>query len=205
MLKKLISTSLLILSISGLVACGGSDRDEPFNPGISSSASSNQPTQGARIDNTVLLEHSDPLQPFGEGKQVIILREEDEFRLYYDAYSNEPYDASVVDFETGQVVLIDEGYVHKCNESLSFRSFGVFELSNNTAKITLNYRDHDRPTSSSSVSSSDWYQSSSSSNSSSSSLSDCTNDSPLIAKKRQFRFYFVNTRKTLVVEELVTY
>lgn len=205
MFRKIVTVSAFLLSLSSLVACGGSDRDEPFQPGLSSSASSNQPNQGAVITSELVLSDVDPLLPFGDGKQIIILREFDEFRRYFDAYTNEPYNASLVDFERGQVILIDDGYVNKCNESTNFRSFAAYELSNNTAKVLLTYQDYDKPAVSSSVSSSYFESSSYSSSSTSSSLSDCTNNSPLAAKQRNFRFQYVDTRKTITVEERVIY
>lgn len=204
MFRKIATLSALLLSLTSLVACGGSDRDEPFQPGTSSTGSSNQPSQGAAINNKLVFNGVDPLLPFGEGKQIIILREFDEFRRYFDAYANDFVDTSELNFETGQVVLIDEGYVNKCNESVTFQRFEAFELSNNTARVSVTYRDFDKPAVSSSVSSG-FSESSSSSVNSNAAFSDCTNQSPVAAKKRNFRFQYVNTRKTITVEEKVTY
>lgn len=199
MLNALLSQSsrgimgLVICSLS-LAACGGGDRDTPFNPGTGNSSNSSLLTGGQKITITRMLDKNNPALPFGEHKQIVVLRDDNEFYKYWQAYApDEVYDSNLVDFEVGQVVLYDQGAINNCDANITFRTYSANDLSTNTARVIFDYRDMSKPSSNSS------------SEYSSSSLTSCANSSAGVIYNRVFRFYFVETRKTIMFEEKVNY
>jgi hypothetical protein len=94
----------------------------------------------------------------------------------YDALAN-TYVGNTLgaqDFESGQVVLVDDGEIDNCTAHLSFNSkVSAQELSENTVKVFLGY--YEKPL-----------------------LTNCV---PVVS--RPFYFYYVGTRKLLVIEEKI--
>lgn len=187
---KLFSVkTILLIGLATLLQACGSERDTPFNPGGSSSSSA--ASVGATIDMTQIyqFDEQNPAQPdFLETtqKQIIVMRDEDEFLYFWDAYheSTTPFP---VDFEKEQAVLLDLGNIGSCTEIVSYRSFKANEYSNDAVLVTFNYRNSNNA--------------SSSSTSSSSSSSSC----PDLNEKRPFYFYKVETRKKILINENMTF
>jgi hypothetical protein len=173
-----------VLFITTLLAACGAERDTPFNPsGGTSSASSI--AVGPDVDME-LIHKSDARQPtFVEtaSKQIVIIRTQEEFDFFWDTYANgETYEE--IDFEIGQVILLDLGNIGTCTQLLNYRSNTANEYSDNTVRVFFSYRDTQNSSSTSSYSE-----------------SSCAN----IEDKRPFYFFYVESRKKIVVEERVTY
>lgn len=78
------------------------------------------------------------------------------------------------DFDEGQVVLVDDGEVDSCAAHLEFNSnISAVELTDNSVKVTINYIEKPK-------------------------LDKC---SPTLS--RPFYFYYLKTRKLLVLEEKI--
>lgn len=189
---QLFSVKIMVLiGMAGLLQACGSERDTPFNPGGSSSSSA--ASVGATIPMTQIYQYDEqnPEQPdFLETtqKQIIVMRDEDEFAYFWDAYheSTTPFS---VDFEKEQVVLLDLGNIGNCTEAINYRNYKANEYSNDAVLVSFNYRN------------SNSNASASSSSSSSGSSSSC----PDLHEKRPFYFYKVETRKKILIEENMTF
>lgn len=186
---KLFSVKIILLIGSAILlqACG-SERDTPFNPGGSSSSSA--ASVGATIPMTQIYQYDEqnPAQPeFLETtqKQIIVMRDEDEFLYFWDAYheSTTPF---AVDFEKEQVVLLDLGNTGNCTDAINYRNFKANDYSNDAVLVTFNYRNSNNASASST---------------SSSSSSSC----PDLDEKRPFYFYKVETRKKILINENMTF
>ena len=82
------------------------------------------------------------------------------------------YTLNAQDFTQGQVLLVDDGDVNNCDAHLAFNTkISAQELTDNTVKVTLGYTE--KPTQ--------------------------TNCLP--SSSHPFYFYFVNTRKLLVLDD----
>lgn len=193
---KLFFLFLFTITFS-LQGCG-SERDTPFNP-TNNSSNSGDPTLGASVEINLLVSGDDPLLPFADdGRSIIVLRNETEFEQYLDAYTTAPITGSYPDFTQGQVLLIDEGLQDTCTQKLSFRSIRANKYSTNSVKVTIDYRDQDSPNSSSSNSAS----SVSSASSSSAGPLNCTD---VAGEVRSFRFYFIESRARIMVDDKAVY
>lgn len=187
----------LFTIVFSLQGCGA-ERDTPFNPGGNSGSSSSRGLGNSLPDFEKLIEGSEPALPYSDSKQLVAIRDFNEMSLYWDAYvTTEDWDESVVDFETGQVFLFDRGELGDCASILDIKSVRAYDYSANTVKVIIRYEDSAEASSRSSSSNS----SSSSSSSSSFSEPNCnidTND-----PNHPFTFYFVPSRKRLVIEEII--
>jgi hypothetical protein len=185
----------ILCSAIFLAACG-SERDTPFNP--SGGSSSSGASLGASILMTQIYQYDDknPAQPASIEtlqKQIAVMRDEEEFEIYWQTYYRnlEPYS---IDFEKEQVVLLDLGNIGSCTQAVTYRSFKANEYTNDAVLVTFNYRTINDSTSSQS----------SSSSSSSSIDPECT-DQVELAKKRPFYFFKVETRKKILIDESLTF
>lgn len=181
---------IVLISLTGLLQACGSERDTAFNPGGSSSSSA--ASVGATIPMTQIYQYDEqnPEQPSlleTTQKQIIVMRDEDEFAYFWDAYheSTTPFS---VDFEKEQVILLDLGNIGNCTETINYRNYKANEYSNDAVLVSFNYRNSNN-------------SNLSSSSSSSGSSSSC----PDLYKKRPFYFYKVETRKKILIEENMTF
>jgi hypothetical protein len=179
-----------ILFISTLLAACGAERDTPFNPSGGTSSSSSIPI-GATVTMTEIYESEAPQPSLVEtaSKQIVIIRTQDEFDYFWDTYAN-GQTFNEIDFELGQVILLDLGNIGaNCTQLLTYRSNKANEFSDNTVRVVFSYRDTRNNSSNSSAANSSYSESS------------CAN----AENKRPFYFYYVESRKKIVVEEQVIY
>lgn len=199
---------LFLFTITVLLQGCGAERDTGFNPTPSSSNSS---SLGAEMTVTTVYTGESPQNPYepdsSDHKQIIIIRSVDELDAYWDAYNPpENFTLTSDDFEKGQVILYDQGNIGVCIQKLVFNtSIKAFDYTSNSAKVVFKFRDIDKPSSSSKSSNSSSSDSSSSTDSSASSsnYSEPTCDDPTV--KRPYGFYYVPTRKKLLIEEQSAY
>lgn len=191
---KTSSTVLLFCLLGALLQGCGAERDTPFNPDTSNSSSS----LGSNISGVQSLrEGTNPTAAYGESKQLIAIRDQEQMNLYWDDYvSDTDWDDDVVDFETGQVLLIDRGNIGNCSRLIDVQNVKAYDHSSNTVKVVIKYTDSGTTSNSSSSSSS---SESSSSSSSSFSEPSCTLDPS--NPNQPFRFYFIPSRKVMVFQE----
>jgi hypothetical protein len=192
--KLLFFKRCFIFSAAILLTACGSERDTPFNP--SGGSSSSGASLGASIPMTVIYKYLEetPEQPASVEtlqKQIAVIRDEDEFEIYWQTYYRnlEPYS---IDFENEQVVLLDLGNIGSCTSAVTYRSYKANEYSNDAVLVTFNYHTTNDSTSSQS------------SSSSSSSDPECT-DPVKLAKKRPYYFFKVETRKKILIDESLTF
>ncbi len=178
-----------VLFISTLLAACGAERDTPFNPSGGTSSASSIPI-GASVTMTEIYK-SDAPQPSlvdTASKQIVTIRTQEEFDYFWDTYAN-GQTFSEIDFELGQVILLDLGNIGTCTQLLNYRSNKANKFSDNTVRVVFSYRDTRNNSSNSSAANSSYSESS------------CAN----IENKRPFYFYYVESRKKIVVEEQVIY
>ena len=128
---------LLAGMLAMLVGCGA-ERDEPFDPGTTIDDEDDEDVVSVSVSK--VLDGDNTLLEIDGQKQVLVFRNEDDYWLFLDRYSdtlpvNEP------DFTDGQVVLIDLGERedNNCEDYLSLESVRAQEAGDNTAKLVLQY------------------------------------------------------------------
>ncbi len=105
-------------------------------------------------------------------KNVQYIRNSADFHNIANAYVNQNLEEQ--NFETGQVILVDDGEVDSCAAHLQFNeTLGLTDISDASVKITLNYLE--KPN-----------------------VEKCSS-----SFSRPFYFYYVNTRKLPVFEEKI--
>lgn len=172
---KFFSLAAVMLSALLLQACGG-QRDEPFNGSTSSSSSS----RGAAVTITQLGKGTEPVTDVSEDGVQMHLRDEELFETYWDNYSNDSHQA--VDFDKGQVLLVDLGKRRSCDHKITFKTYAAYQDTPNSVQVLLTYKDVD----------------SSSSSSTSSSSSSCA----IATEIQPYYFFYIETRdEVLVVED----
>ena len=76
-------------------------------------------------------------------KNYKVIRDEATYNSWATAYLGQPApspEAFEVDFEVGQVILVDDGEVNNCDAHLSFNSnISVRDLTNISVEVTLGY------------------------------------------------------------------
>lgn len=76
-------------------------------------------------------------------KNYRVIRDEITYNSWGTAYLGQPVpspEGFEVDFEVGQVILVDDGEVNNCDAHLSFNSnISVRDLTNIVAEVTLGY------------------------------------------------------------------
>ncbi len=178
---------LLCIGLLGSLLQGcGAERDTPFNPSTTSSSSSS--SLGTTLSGTErLYSGTTPLYtPPDLNKKLLVIRDDVQMDYYWGKYvSNDPWDADIVNFEEGQVLLIDRGQLGQCDSLIDIKSVAFYDHSANTVKAVIKYGDSGN--------------SSSASSSSSNSAPNCINDLGTI--NQPFRFYYVPSRKVLVIQE----
>lgn len=175
---KFFSMAAIILSAALLQACGG-QRDEPFDGGTSSSSSS----RGPAVTIDLMGKGTNPITDVSEaGVQVHILDEES-LDTYWENYTEDTH--KFIDFDKGQVLLVDLGKKRSCDHKITFKTYAAYQDTPNSVQVILNYKDVDA---------------SSSSNSSSSSSSSSSCD--VATEIQPFYFFYIETRdEVLVVED----
>jgi hypothetical protein len=178
-----------VLLISTLLAACGAERDTPFNPSGGTSSSSSIPV-GATVTMTKIYESEAPQPTYFNttNKQIITIRTQDEFDYFWDNYAS-GQTFNEIDFELGQVILLDLGNIGTCTQLLTYRSNKANDFSNNTVRVVFSYRDTQNSSAQNSSANSSYSESS------------CANTE----NKRPFYFYYVESRKKIVVEEQVIY
>lgn len=176
-------SGFLFLICTLLAACGA-ERDTPFNPSSNTSSASSIPV-GASVTMNLLYQSDAPQPSFVEtaSKNITVIRTQEEFDYYWDTYAN-GQTFNEIDFELGQVILLDLGNIGTCTQLLNYRSNKANDFSDNTVRVVFSFRDTQNSASASSFSE-----------------SSCAN----IEDKRPFYFYYVESRKKIVVEEQVIY
>lgn len=205
---KTAPTILLFCVLGALLQGCGAERDTPFNGGNSNSSSSSLGTKISDVINIIneldednVDERTEPSALDSTSKRLVAIRNDEEMESYWDDYINdlrweEDTTNMDIDFEVGQVLLIDQGELGDCDKLISIRDVDAYDHSPNTVKVVIKYRDSGKSSSSSSSSSS---SESSSSSSSSYSEPDCpVNQSE---SNQPFRFYFIPSRKVMVFQE----
>lgn len=180
---------LLCLGLLGCLLQGcGAERDTAFNPSTTSSSSSS--SLGTSLSGTErLYSGTTPLYtPDDLNKKLVAIRNETQMDYYWGKYvSNDPWDGDVVNFDEGQVLLIDRGQLGQCDSLISIKSVAFYDYSPNSIKAVIKYDDTGN--------------SSSASSASSSSYSEPNCDDGLGTVNQPFRFYYVPSRKVLVIQE----
>lgn len=166
------------LAVWGVVAlllggCG-SERDEPFDPGTSADGD-DETVESISIRKVVSAEQT--LLAIDGQKQLLVLREEDDYFLYLDRYTDEVL-AYEPDFSTGQVVLIDLGdrEDNNCEYLLQLQTVSAQVVDDDTAQLNVAYGANTLDTSDA-----------------------CPEEEP--ATQRPFYFYYVDTRSQLIINE----
>lgn len=110
-----------------------------------------------------------------KGKNVLVMRTYDEFRNTVDKYTIATVIFDPIKFDTGQVILIDDGETDNCSSHLAFNSNVSTENINDASfKIILDYVVKPQLP------------------------SGCIPTDP---KVRPFYFYYVKSRKLLILED----
>lgn len=194
MISSLIKTTLIALVAGVLLQGCGSERDTPFNPGgTSSSSSSSLGTSITGFDR--LRSGTKPITtPADLNKKLIAIRDEADMDQYWAAYvgfaQGDEWDKDKVDFELGQVLLIDRGQLGQCDDIISFDRLQLYDHTEHTVKAIIRFNETGRSSASST---------SSSGSSSSYVEQDC--DKGLGTINQPFVFYYIPSRKVLVFQE----
>ena len=166
-----------LLLVCALAGCG-SEREEPFDPGNGSGDDDDDPDRTPITVSRIL--HDDQTLLLIDGdRQNLILRDEDTYYLYYDRYSDAP-PTEEPDFDTGQVVLLDLGARenNSCNHRLELRSVAAEEYNDDTARLVVTLRERVAG-----------------------SQAGCPEEDPEVL--RPFYFYYVDTRRPLIIAETI--
>lgn len=139
----------------------------------SSSSSSSSSASGSSISYTLIWSGSQTNTVIEKKeKNVQSIRTSADFHSIANTYVNQNLDEQ--NFDEGQVILVDDGEVDSCAAHLEFNaSLSVVELTENTAKATLNYVEKPK-------------------------LEKCSS-----TFSRPFYFYYLKTKKNLVFEEKI--
>lgn len=183
----------MLVSLIMLQGCGGA-RDEPFDPGSSTSS------RGPAVTMTRLVSGDDPVTDVQTEGRIIKIRDEGIFETYWNEYTTEIHET--IDFAAGQVLLVDLGAKNTCDRKLTLKQYAAYEGSVNSVIVVLDYTDSGASSNSSSTSSessSSESSSSSDSSSSSSSNSSCS----AVGTTHPFYFYYIKSRDEIIVEENV--
>lgn len=156
-----------------LSACGA-ERDEPFDPGTDEDTDEET---AERLSVSRILRGEQTLLAIDGQKQTHVFSNEDDYFLFLDRYSD-TLPANEPDFETGQVILVDLGEREdsNCDYHLDLNSITAEVIDDDTGLVTLNFS---APT----VDTSDA----------------CPLEDP--STHRPWYFYFVETRRSLLIEE----
>lgn len=155
-----------------LVGACGAERDEPFDPGVSDE---DDAAESISIRKVVSGEQS--LLAIDGQKQLLVLRDEDDYFLFLDRYTDQLL-AYEPDFSEGQVVLIDLGdrEDNNCSYQLELVTVSAQKIDDNTAQLKVKYGANTLDTSDA-----------------------CPESDP--ESIRPFYFYYVDTRSQLVIAE----
>ncbi|UTF59298.1 hypothetical protein [Gilvimarinus sp. DA14] len=165
--------------LTGLViALGGcgAERDEPFDP----DTPVEEDPDAVRINVTKVIDGQQPLLDIDGERQILVFREQEEYWLFLDRYTD-TLPANEPDFEDGQVVLIDLGERDnsQCEESLSLTTVIGEEYGDRGARLRLSY---------------DLTES----------VEDDTCSDAEAELLRPYYFYYISTRRQLVVSEALS-
>lgn len=159
-----------------LMGCGA-ERDEPFDPDVP--ADEEDDADAVRIDVTKVIDGEQTLFDIDGEKQTLVFRDQEAYWLFLDRYTdtlpvNEP------DFDDGQVVLIDLGERedNQCQDYLSLETVTAYESGDNGARMRLTYDLNEAVESDS-----------------------CPEEDAELT--RPYYFYYVATRRQLVVSEAI--
>lgn len=167
--RRLLAWCWLLL----LVGCGA-ERDEPFDPGVSDD--DDDSVESISIRKVVSGEQ--PLLAIDGQKQLLVLRDEDDYFLFLDRYTDQLL-AYEPDFSEGQVVLIDLGERedNQCTYQLELITVSAQTIDEDTAELNVKYGANTLDTSDA-----------------------CPEEDPDTI--RPFYFYYVDTRSQLLIVEL---
>jgi len=184
-LIKLLSPVLLVAVLTALLPSCGGERDTAFNPGTSNSSSSSSLGTSLSGQERLYSGNTPVYTPEDTNKKLIAIRDAAEMDELWATYASaDPWDADVVNFDEGQVLLIDRGQLGQCESLIDVKSVAVYDYTANTVKVVIKYGD-----------------SGNSSSSSSSSYSEPNCDKSLSTVNQPFRFYYIPSRKVMVFQE----
>ncbi|MDO6748114.1 hypothetical protein [Gilvimarinus sp. 1_MG-2023] len=163
----------LILAL--LASACGAERDEPFDPGVTDDDDETVESISVRR----VISDEQPLLAIDGQKQLLVLRDEDNYFLFLDRYTDQAL-AFDPDFDEGQVVLIDMGDRddNNCDYALELQSVSAQVIDDDAAQVNVDYAPLSVDTSEA-----------------------CPEEDALSI--RPFYFYFVETRSELVIHETV--
>ena len=171
------SSSTSSSSSSSSSSCYSSSSTSSSNSSSSSSSSSSSATSssssGFGVD-LIVSATSAASSLEDNDKNYKVIRDETTYNKWATAYIGQPSTYSV-DFEVGQVILIDDGVVNNCNAHLSFNSnISVRDLSNVSVAVSLGYDEEPE-----------------------------REGTCIPTSSRPFYFYYIGTRKQLTVADKV--
>lgn len=166
-----------LLLVCALAGCG-SEREEPFDPGNGNGDDDEDPDR-ARITVSRILHDDQTLLEVDGDRQNLILRDEDSYFLYFDRYSD-TLPADEPDFNTGQVVLLDLGAREdsNCDYRLELQSVYAEEYNEEAARLVVNLQAQEAGN-----------------------QADCPVEDAEIL--RPFYFYYVDSRRPLIIAETI--
>lgn len=179
--------SLCLAALLALLQACGAERDTPFNPSNSTTSSSSSSLGPSISGYENLFDGTEPLfTPEDTNKKLIAIRDATEMDELWSTYaSNTQWNQDIVDFDEGQVLLIDRGQIGYCDKLITLNTIKVYDHTANTVKVIIKYTD----------------TGTSSSSSSSSSYSEPNCDSGFGKINQPFRFYYIPSRKIMVFQE----
>jgi hypothetical protein len=190
-LQKIIFFFTLLMSFFVLQGCG-SERDTPFIE-LSSSGSGSNSSRGKAVSISEIKSEANPAKPslVTDDKKFLVFPDELSLKDVWSNYVEADIASFKIDFDNGQVVLLDFGRV--CDaQKIKFKSYAAYEESINSVIVTFDFTDDDKAKSSNSASKSSASNSSSASNV-------CENGEGT----RPFKFFYVKTKAFILIDENV--